>query len=186
MTNPIRLRTPPAASAPVTLQPAASAPTRTRVDGWTPTRQKAFIETLADCGSVALAARAVGCSKETAYRLRRKPGAEAFAQAWDAAIAHAIRRLSDEAVERALLGEEVPVFYKGELVGTRRRYSDRLITFLLRHHDPAAYGVPYDYNFVNPKDRLGRKAKTLETHLDKLTDWGDEGDGDDAHVSDLK
>lgn len=86
MTNPIPLRTPPAASAPVTLQPDASAPTRTRVDGWTPARQKAFIETLADCGSVALAARAVGCSKETAYRLRRKPGAEAFAQAWDSGI----------------------------------------------------------------------------------------------------
>jgi hypothetical protein len=47
---------------------------------------------LAETGSVSAAAEFVGMARETAYRLRRKPGAEEFAHAWDAALAiHAHR-----------------------------------------------------------------------------------------------
>lgn len=41
---------------------------------------------LAETGSVSAAARFVGMARETAYRLRRKPGAEEFARAWDIAM----------------------------------------------------------------------------------------------------
>ena len=152
-------------------------PLRPRPDGWTPDRQRQFLEHLADCGCVSMAVRAVGLSKESAYRLRRHPQAALFARAWDAAIAHGIRRLSDEAMERAILGEEVPVYHKGELVGTRRRYSDRLVTFLLRHHDPALYGGPYDYNFTQPKDRRSRVAKQFCADISALElEEGDENE----------
>jgi hypothetical protein len=43
---------------------------------------------LAQTGSVAAAARAVGMSRESAHRLRTKHGAESFAHAWDAIVAH--------------------------------------------------------------------------------------------------
>ena len=67
-------------------------PVRRRSDGWTPLRQAEFIGVLAETGSVAAAAEFVGMARETAYRLRRKPGAEEFAHAWEAALAlHAQR-----------------------------------------------------------------------------------------------
>ena len=61
-------------------------PIRTRSDGWTPVRQAEFIGVLAETGSVSAAAEFVGMARETAYRLRRKPGAEEFARAWDVAL----------------------------------------------------------------------------------------------------
>src|SRR5687768_5243887 len=61
-------------------------PVRTRTDGWTPLRQAEFIGMLAETGSVSAAAAFAGMARETAYRLRRRPEAAEFAQAWDAAL----------------------------------------------------------------------------------------------------
>jgi len=104
-----------------------------RHDGWTPERQRAFLEALADTGSVRLAARAINMSSEGAYYLRRQPGAEEFAAAWNAALDHGIRRLEDIALERAIHGVEVPVYSYGKLIGTRIVYNDRLLMFMLRN-----------------------------------------------------
>jgi hypothetical protein len=64
----------------------APVPAKRRADGWTPLRQVEFIGMLAETGSVSAAAEFVGMARETAYRLRRKPGAEEFAHAWDIAM----------------------------------------------------------------------------------------------------
>lgn len=106
---------------------------RARFDGWTPERQKAFIEALADTGSVKAAAHAVNMSPEGAYQLRRQPGAEEFAAAWNAALDHGIQRLEDIAMERAIHGVEVPVYSYGKLVGSRIVHNDRLLMFMLRN-----------------------------------------------------
>jgi hypothetical protein len=105
-----------------------------RHDGWTPSRQVAFIEALADTGSVTRAALQVNMSTESAYQLRRQPGAEGFARAWEAALDMGVLRLKDEAFERALHGEMVPVIASGKLIGYRRRRNDRLVMFILRHY----------------------------------------------------
>src|SRR5690348_4490085 len=68
--------------------PFLPVPLRARADGWTPDRQARFIGMLAETGSVAAAAGAVGKSRESAHRLRGKPRAESFAHAWDAIVAH--------------------------------------------------------------------------------------------------
>jgi len=108
-----------------------------RKDGWSPDKQRAFIEALADSGSVATAARYVGMSESSAYRLRRAPGAEAFDRAWGAAIDAAAKKLLDAAFERALVGTDEPVFDRdGNRVGRRLRQSDRLLMFLLRAYGP--------------------------------------------------
>ncbi|WP_422060106.1 hypothetical protein [Sphingopyxis sp.] len=108
-----------------------------RKDGWSPDKQRAFIETLADTGSVATAAQTVGMSESSAYRLRRAPGAEAFDRAWSAAIDVASKKLLDAAFERALVGTDEPVFDReGHRVGRRLRQSDRLLMFLLRAYGP--------------------------------------------------
>lgn len=112
-----------------------------RHDGWSPERQREFIATLADTGSVTAAARAVGMSDTSCYRLRRSPGAESFAAAWDAAIVNATRRLTDVAFDRAISGVDEPVFNReGRVVGVRTRYNDRLLMFLMRAHVPERYG----------------------------------------------
>src|SRR3546814_17167341 len=56
-----------------------------------------------------------------------------FAFAWDAAIKLAHARLVDIAMERAIDGEVVPIFHRGEQVGERRTYDNRLLMFLLAH-----------------------------------------------------
>jgi hypothetical protein len=58
-------------------------PLRYRADGWTPERQAVFLGVLVETRCVSAAARAVGMGRESAYRLRDKPGAESFAAAWD-------------------------------------------------------------------------------------------------------
>lgn len=57
-----------------------------RRDGWTPARQVSFIGMLYETRSVVAAAKAVGMGRESAYRLRKRPGAAGFAAAWDAAL----------------------------------------------------------------------------------------------------
>lgn len=104
-----------------------------RHDGWTPERQRGFIEALADTGSVKAAAHAVNMAPEGAYQLRRHPEGREFRKAWEAALKCGIQRLEDVAMDRALNGVEVPVYSYGKLVGTRRKYNDRLLMFLLRN-----------------------------------------------------
>ena len=113
-----------------------------RHDGWTAPRQRAFIEALAETGSVTAAARRINMASEGAYALRRAPGAESFAAAWEAALVSGVQRLTDIAFERAIEGVPVPIFHKGEQVGERRWYNDRLLMFVLRHHQPDRYGSP--------------------------------------------
>lgn len=111
-----------------------------RKDGWSPGKQRAFIEALADTGSVVAAAQIVGMSESSAYRLRRAPGAAAFDRAWSAAIDAAAKKLLDAAFERALVGTDEPVFDRdGHRVGRRLRQSDRLLMFLLRAYGPDCF-----------------------------------------------
>jgi hypothetical protein len=113
---------------------------RPRKDGWSEPKQRLFIEVLADTACVEKAAGAVKMSVRSAYALRRAPGGEAFAAAWQAAIQQGALRLADTAFARALNGTEEPVFDRhGSVIGSKTRYSERLMMFLLRAHLPARY-----------------------------------------------
>lgn len=100
---------------------------RVRFGGWTPERQRAFLDYLAECGAVSLAARAVGLTPKSAYLLRARPGAESFAAAWDRALGAGRARMFDLAMERTLHGYTVPLKRRGKIVGERRRFNDRLL-----------------------------------------------------------
>jgi hypothetical protein len=119
-------------------------PVRGRHDGWTPLRQHDFIAALAESGCVAEACAAVRMSAVSAYKLRARPDASAFRQAWDVALDYAIRRLGDAALSRALHGVARPVFYQGEQIGERRHFDEKLTMFLLRYRDPVRYGAWLD------------------------------------------
>ncbi|HEX8257846.1 MAG TPA: hypothetical protein VF589_09435, partial [Allosphingosinicella sp.] len=133
MTNPSPTPRPPA---PPAAEPPASAPftpveLRARHDGWTPTRQREFVEALAICGCVVEAAARTGMTEQSAYRLRLRPDAGPFAAAWDAALVVGKTPLASIAWDRAINGTATPIFYKGEQVGERRHYSDKLLLHLL-------------------------------------------------------
>jgi hypothetical protein len=112
-----------------------------RSDGWTDEKQRRFIETLADTGLVNVAAKAVGMSRESAYRLRRSAHGAAFARAWDAARHHAGGLIEDIAFERAIEGTEQEVLDReGNVIATRLVHDNRLLKYLLSHLKPERYG----------------------------------------------
>ena len=96
-----------------------------RHDGWTDARKVRFLGELAACGNVRSSCSHIGLSPEAAYRLRRRDAL--FARAWAAALVLA-REASAEVLEcRAIDGIEEAVWYRGEVVGHRRRYDARLL-----------------------------------------------------------
>ncbi len=138
-----------------------------RHDGWTPERQRGFIEALADLGSVEAAARAVDMSSVGAYQLRRQPGADSFRAAWESALQLGVQRIEDVAMDRALNGVEEPLYSYGKLVGSRTRYNDRLLMFILRNRAPerfAAGGGPKGLNAVSQMQLDKLKKQWIDEH----------------------
>jgi hypothetical protein len=105
-----------------------------------PERQRAFIAHLAATGIVKQAALHIGASLEALYKLRKRPGAEEFDRAWDAAIDRSVARLEDSALARAIEGEERLVVSAGKVLGTERRHNEALVMFLLRQRRAERYG----------------------------------------------
>ena len=117
---------------------------RPRANGWTADRQRLFIATLADTGSVAEAARTAGITARSAYRLRSDPRGAAFARAWEAALMTAAGRLTAVAFDRAFIGSPRRLWRDGELVATQTVPSDQMLMFLLRHLQPRLFGAEAD------------------------------------------
>jgi hypothetical protein len=96
-----------------------------RHDGWTPERKTRFLDCLAEKGNVRHACSRVGLSQQAAYVLRRRDAE--FARGWAAALAQAREGCAQVLAERAIDGVEEPIWYRGEQVGTRRKYDTRLL-----------------------------------------------------------
>lgn len=124
----------------------------TRVDGWDLDRQTAFLRALSATHSVSEAAKSVGRSRQSAYRLRSRLKGKPFDLAWEVAFHHSYDVLAHTALERALNGVEVPVFFQGEQVGSYRRFDERLTVALLQRFTMGG----------NPG--LGRLGSTAERH----------------------
>jgi hypothetical protein len=100
-------------------------------DRWNKPKMAAFLRELASCHSVAAAARSVGMSRQSAYRLRARLKGKPFDLGWETAFQHSYDALHQAALERALHGTEVPVFFNGAQIGTRQHFDERLTCFLL-------------------------------------------------------
>ena len=99
-----------------------------------------FLRQLAASQNVSTAAKSVGMSRQSAYRLRTRHKGRPFDIGWEAAFQHGYDNLAHAALERALHGVEVPHYHKGELVGTSRRYDERLTIALLAMRN--RFGAP--------------------------------------------
>jgi hypothetical protein len=109
---------------------------RVRANGWTPRRQRDFIAALAITGVVARAAKAVGMTRQSAQKLRDRPGAESFADAWDIAMMIGYDRNYEAVLDRARNGIARPVMYKGKQIGIRYTPDYRLALAALDSHPP--------------------------------------------------
>jgi hypothetical protein len=100
-------------------------------------RKEKFLKELAKRANVSDAARAAGVGRSTAYEWYEAD--QGFARRWDEAVEHAVDELEREAWRRAAEGFDEPVYQKGELVGHVRRYSDQLMSVLLKAHRPEKF-----------------------------------------------
>jgi hypothetical protein len=114
---------------------------RHRSGGWTPRKQAAFLGLLAETRCVRTAARRLGMSRETAYRLRRKPGAGSFAAAWDAALGRArcpTRKVTPEELrQRVHFGLLQPRLYRGRYTATLWKADNCAVLRALAQFDRA-------------------------------------------------
>lgn len=122
--------------------PFLPVPLRARADGWTADRQARFIGMLAETGCFTAAARAVGMTRESAYRLRSRDGAASFTHAWDAIIAFRQggtvphrKFTSAELSERALDGEYHILMRRRRFVRAVRKFSTSALLKNLRRLD---------------------------------------------------
>lgn len=109
-----------------------------RHDGWTPPRQRRFLELVADGHIVDHAARMVGLSATSAYAFRRRPAGAAFALGWRAANLVARDHLADTMLERARTGTTETITRDDGTTIERHRISDRLGLQLLARLDRQA------------------------------------------------
>ena len=134
-----------ACAQPVAPEPLAFDPVpmlRRRAGGWTAERQRDFVAALQRTGSVTLAARSVGLSRQSALALRARPGGEGFAEAWDMALDMARGDAAEIVRDIAVHGHRVPLLYRGGQVGETRRFDTRLLLRLLAASDRAAARAP--------------------------------------------
>ena len=103
-----------------------------RGDRWNKYKMAEFLRQLAATHSVTAAARAVGMSRRSAYKLRTRLKGQPFDIAWETAFRHGFDNLAHAALELAIEGEEVPYYHQGKLVGTHRKHSGPLIAALLK------------------------------------------------------
>ncbi|WP_284126443.1 hypothetical protein [Parerythrobacter aestuarii] len=148
---------------------ATTSPATTRHDGWTPARQAAFLHELSATHNVAAAARVVGMSRQSAYQLRTRMQGKPFAKAWEAAFLTRFDVLAETALDRALNGVEVPHFYNGELVGTSRKYDERLTLALLATRRSFVPQRPYD-----SEPAAAFKADELGALIERVADGPEE------------
>jgi hypothetical protein len=106
----------------------------------------------------------IGCS--TAWQWRKND--PEFAAAWDEAVAEGVDRLEDEAHRRAVEGyNSRPIYHKGKKVGEIRKYSDSLLTPLLKCRRPEVYNRPPELAPARESKRM-----TLNEALERMERLG--------------
>lgn len=137
-------------------------PVKARHDGWTPERQRGFIDRLVVTGSVAKSARAVGMTPQSAWALRKRKGAASFRRAWDRAAESGRSYQIDVGLERSIMGERIPMFRGGRLIGEKLRVDNRLAMSVLNALDRGAQRR----RRADPIDVLDRYLRSLGQNPD--------------------
>ncbi|MDD5338467.1 MAG: hypothetical protein PHG35_03525 [Dehalococcoidales bacterium] len=98
--------------------------------------QRAFLSAFSQSGHLGNSAKKASIERTTVYLWRNDAN---FDLLFDAARKQAVTVLEDEAHRRAYTGVDEPVYYKGQVCGVVRKYSDTLLIVLLKANDPEKY-----------------------------------------------
>lgn len=133
-------------------------------------KKRAFLAAYAKTAQVTAAAEAAKVERATHYKwLKEDPY---YAELFEQAKIEAAEMLEAEAVRRANIGVDEPVFYQGVECGKIRKYSDTLMIFLLKgmiprkfrdnatieHTGPGGGPVSVEVNFVKPAGGDGEES----------------------------
>lgn len=100
----------------------------------TPENREIFLDALRDIPNVTAACRKIGIVRQAVYDVyTAEPD---FAKRWDEAIKEGVETMEIEAHRRAVLGIDKPITFQGVITNTVKEYSDTLMIFLLKAHDP--------------------------------------------------
>jgi hypothetical protein len=111
---------------------------RERHDGWTPAKQRQFLQMLAEGHTITNTCAALGMSTSSAYALRRSAAGAAFALGWQAALLLAREHLADRLLERAMHGSVDTITRPDGSTVTRQRHDNRLAMHMLNRLDRLA------------------------------------------------
>ena len=147
--------------------PATPEPTRTqRHDGWTPERQRTFLDAVADGYSAEVACRLAGMSTASAYAFRKRAAGQAFALGWRAASLLGRDRIADTMLARAVDGYTEAVTRPNGDVIERHRFDNRLAMSMLARLDRQAEAADAGSIAANTAARF--VAAEFEVFLDLL------------------
>ncbi len=122
--------------------------------------QRGSLAAFSKTGTVTLAAIAAKCDRTRHYAWLKN---EAYSEAFKTAQAAAAECLENEARRRAVQGIEEHIYHRGEIVGTRHKYSDLLLIFLLKGALPAKYRDRHEVTLEPP-------MKVTDPGREQLTD----------------
>ncbi len=151
-----------------TLARATPKPTH-RHDGWTPPRQRAFLERIAEGHTAESACRHVGLSPASLYAFRRRAAGAAFAIGWDAARLLARDRVADLLTARAIDGQDETITRADGSTVTRHRYDNRLAAYVLTRLD--RYADTHDATAAGQGPRV--VAGDFDAFLTLIEEGGD-------------
>ena len=131
-------------------------------EGTAENRQK-FLDFLAETGNITASAERARVHRRTVYKWKKDP---VFLALFNDAYEQGMDALEDEANRRGREGVDRPVFYKGEVCGHVREYSDTLLMFMLNGGRPYKFRPP-------PAEKNPEAAKlsiTITNDLGPVTD----------------
>lgn len=129
---------------------------------WTQEDVDCFLEELATCCNVKLAAERARVSTSAAYSRRERDAT--FRAAWDKAVAMGYADLELMLLERALHGTEKTVVQRDGSTAVMREYSDRVALALLKmHRETAAIAgeTVDDQEYEEARERIVARLERL-------------------------
>lgn len=122
-------------------------------------KKKIFLEELSSCAGLQKAAEKAKIPYKTILQLRQDDAK--FAADIAEALSQRALILENEAIRRAVCGEEEPIFYRGKLVGAKTKRSDTLLLSLLKANYPEKYGDKKPKNDIDIGKSLGEAIERL-------------------------
>lgn len=146
-------------------------------------KKRAFLTAYSEHGTISHAAKAVGIPTSTHHNwitgISGTPEEiEAYKKSFELAKDRATETLEREARRRASEGVDEPVYYKGKVVGSVKKYSDLLLIFLLKGAMPEKYRERIDNTHevtIHLAEEIKKARARIVEDREKAKEGGEQG-----------